>query len=118
MAVQEQELNLVKLKCEGYKRSLSTLQKQVPIMEIRMIHKLTHFFQFTDLKKAVSTITELNRTAAKFTRPKNIVRNVSVQVPVSFCYMLNWGKCLMPDFSIVQSYIVQRFAPAATTEGT
>jgi len=30
MAVQEQELNKAKVKCEAYKKTLSTLQKQVP----------------------------------------------------------------------------------------
>lgn len=52
MAVQEQELNKAKLKCESYKRTITTLQKQVTFLKSTLVHKLTKIFSVCGLAES------------------------------------------------------------------
>ncbi|CAB3376129.1 Hypothetical predicted protein [Cloeon dipterum] len=64
MAIMEQELVKLKLKCDSYKKKITTLTKQC-----------------LDIQNSVAQVAESNKSAAKALKPKPIVRHVAVQVP-------------------------------------
>jgi hypothetical protein len=83
MAIQEQELNKMKNKCESYKKSLAAVTKLVSLQYFPIFCKLKiFFFQCQDLKSTVAVIADINKNSAKIVKPKSIVRHVAVQVPV------------------------------------